>query len=429
MSKRKKKKQGVEYTNPQSYLKFQLPKFRTYYRPNNSILSPTNIETIKQNVKSPRRSITKFRGKNLSANRLEYNRQVQRIRNIENRMRKQGYNVQSLIPKELPKRVTGKTILDLKQITPRVYRQSATRTIELPGSTFINVKHKDISSRIRNRKPLPSKTQAQRYLEREKASKPKVELSKEVKNVIHKQNLNKLSKGELLQEFAELSQKDQASLIENIDKVSVNDTIEEVYINREFKLEDDEEVELLPTGENVEFPDIGVELMKNMNGSTDHFGDMTDEQFDNYYKDLQNKEMQKPMSEVDYTLEWASSEDTEFYFNKTMELLNRLPESKSLKSGGKVTTIPGIREGAKAVLQNTKDDLYAYTSVEDEKEQNKILEDYLGKRINDIARSIEVIIYESGNPTTIEVTYDELLSVLSMGDLSTAQTIVERYVF
>lgn len=429
MSKRKKKKQGVEYTNPQSYLKFQLPKFRTYYRPNNSILSPTNIETIKQNVKSPRRSITKFRGKNLSANRLEYNRQVQRIRNIENRMRKQGYNVQSLIPKELPKRVTGKTILDLKQITPRVYRQSATRTIELPGSTFIKVKHKDISSRIRNRKPLPSKTQAQRYLEREKASKPKVELSKEVKNVIHKQNLNKLSKGELLQEFAELSQKDQASLIENIDKVSVNDTIEEVYINREFKLEDDEEVEILPTGDNVEFPDIGVELMKNMNGSTDHFGDMTDEQFDYYYKDLQKKESQKDMSQVDYTLEWATTEDTEFYYNKTMELLNRLPENRVLTTGGKLSIIPGIREGAKAVLQNTKDDLYAYTGLEDEKEQNKVFEEYLGKHINDIARCVEIIIYESKDQTRIQSSFDELLSLLAMGDTNTAYGIAERYEF
>jgi hypothetical protein len=276
---------------------------------------------------------------------------------------------------------------------------------------------------------LPSKTPAQRYVEREKASKPKVELTKEVKNVIHKQNLNKLSKGELLQEFSELSQQDQASLIENIDKVSVNDTIEEVYINREFKLEDNTEVEILPTGENVVFPDIGVELMKNMNGSTDHFGDMTDEQFDYYYKNLQNKEMQKDMSEVDYTLEWATSEDPEFYYNKTMELLNRLPENRVLTTGGKLAIIPGIREGAIAVLQNTKDDLYVYTGLEDEKEQNKVFEDYLAKHINEIARCVEIIIYESKDQVRIQTSFDELLSLLAMGDTNTAYGIAERYEF
>lgn len=408
MSKNRKKKIVNTFDNPSSYTNFSLPNLHTYYRPNRSTLSNINIKGIKTAVKRPRTKIVKFRGSNLSELRQEYNKQVNRIRNIERKLVNQGYIVKTSIPDVLPKRVTRNYIEKLKGIKPAHIRANASTPVELLGGNVVLVKNGDIKKPKTKRKPPKRKTIQ---------SKPKVpEITENVKKIIYKQKLGNYNPSEMFADYDALSDIEKKMLKENINNFTMNDVIQDVYIDNNFQLGDESDITLESFGEEVIFPDAVVEGMKNPDNPSNTKVTL--------YK--VSPEVQKLVNEMnDYATKNQGIED--FYYNKVMQLLDRLPESKSVYSGGKKYTIPDIRTTAKYALQNTYNDIEQYFPEDSTELALFKYDQYLGDHISEIAREIEVIIFESKDQGAVYNSKDKLLKILVMNDTDVLTSIAEQF--
>ena len=408
MSKKRKKKNVNLFDNPSSYPNFSLPDIHTYYRPNRSTLSNINIKGIKTTVKRPRTRIVKFRGSNLSELRQEYNKQVNRIRNIERKLVNQGYIVKTSIPDVLPKRVTRNYIEKLKSIKPVHIRANASTPVELYGGNVVLVKSSDIKKPKPKRKPLKKKTIQ---------SKPKApEITENVKRIIYKQKLGNYDPTEMFTDYDALSESEKKMLKENINNFTMNDVIQDVYIDNNFQLGDDSDITLESFGEEVIFPDAVVEGMINPDKPTDT-----------------KVNIRKPMTPaqklLDEMIQYPSNGEgiKDFYYNKVMQMLDRLPEDKTLYSNGKKHIIPDIKTIAKTALQNTYDDAdYYFPNVDYEQAQFEY-DQYLGEHINEIAKEIEVIIYESKDQRAVYSSKDKLLKILVMNDTDVLTSIAEQF--
>lgn len=408
MSKKRKKKNVNLFDNPSSYPNFSLPNIHTYYRPNRSTLSNINIKGIKTTVKRPRTRIVKFRGSNLSELRQEYNKQVNRIRNIERKLVNQGYIVKTSIPDVLPKRVTRNYIEKLKSIKPAVIRANTSIPVELYGGNVILVKSSDIKKPKPKRKPLKKKTIQ---------PKPKTpEITENVKRIIYKQKLGNYNPTEMFTDYDALSESEKKMLKENINNFTMNDVIQDVYIDNNFQLGDDSDITLESFGEEVIFPDAVVEGMKNPDNPSNAKLNL----------DKVSPEVEKLVNEMNvYHASGHGIED--FYYNKVMQLLDRLPEDKTVYSNGKKHTIPDIRMTAKYALQNTYNDIENYYPDDTVDMALFKFDQYLGDHISEIAREIEVIIFESKDQGAVYNSKDKLLKILVMNDTDVLTSIAEQF--
>ena len=408
MSKRRKKKNVNLFDNPSSYPNFSLPNIHTYYRPNRSTLSNINIKGIKTTVKRPRTKIVKFRGSNLSELRQEYNKQVTRIHNIERKLVNQGYIVKTSVPDVLPKRVTRSYIEKLKSIKPADIRANVSTPVELYGGNVILVKSSDIKKPKPKRKPLKKKTTQ---------PKPKTpEITENVKRIIYKQKLGNYNPTEMFTDYDALTESEKKMLKENINNFTMNDVIQDVYIDNNFQLGDDSDITLESFGEEVIFPDAVVEGMKNPDSPSNAKLNL----------DKVSPEVQKLVSEMEvYHASGHGIED--FYYNKVMQMLDRLPEDKVVYSGGKRHNIPDIRMTAKYALQNTYNDIENYYPDDDVDIALFKFDQYLGDHISEIAREIEVIIFESKDQGAVYNSKDKLLKILVMNDTDVLTSIAEQF--
>ena len=396
------------FDNPSSYTNFSLPNLHTYYRPNRSTLSNINISGIKTTVKKPRTRIVKFRGSKLSELRQEYNKQVTRIHNIERKLVNQGYNVKTSIPDVLPKRVTRNYIEKLKGIKPAHIRANASTPVELYGGRTIYVKNSDIKKPKPKRKPPKRKTIP---------PKPKTpEITDNVKKIIYKQKLGNYDPTEMFSDYDALSESEKKMLKENINNFTMNDVIQDVYIDNNFQLGDDSDITLESFGEEVIFPDAIVEGMKNPDKPTDTKIDL----------DKVSPEVNKLIREMEvYHASGHGIED--FYYNKVMQLLDRLPDDKAFYSKGKRHIIPDIKTMAKSVLENTYNDIENYYPDDTVEMALFKFDQYLGDHINEIAELINVIIYESKDQGAVYDSKDKLLKILAMNDTEILTSIAERF--
>lgn len=408
MSKKRKKKNVNLFDNPSSYPNFSLPNIHTYYRPNRSTLSNINIKGIKTTVKRPRTSIVKFRGSNLSELRQEYNKQVTRIHNIERKLVNQGYIVKTSVPDVLPKRVTRNYIEKLKSIKPADIRANVSTPVELYGGNVILVKNSDIKKPKPKRKPLKKKTTQ---------PKPKTpEITENVKRIIYKQKLGNYNPTEMFTDYDALSESEKKMLKENINNFTMNDVIQDVYIDNNFQLGDDSDITLESFGEEVIFPDAVVEGMKNPDNPSSAKLNL----------DKVSPEVEKLVNEMNvYHASGHGIED--FYYNKVMQMLDRLPEDKVVYSGGKKHNIPDIRMTAKYALQNTYNDIENYYPDDDVDMALFKFDQYLGDHISEIAREIEVIIFESKDQGAVYNSKDKLLKILVMNDTDVLTSIAEQF--
>ena len=408
MSKKRKKKNVNLFDNPSSYPNFSLPNIHTYYRPNRSTLSNINIKGIKTTVKRPRTRIVKFRGSNLSELRQEYNKQVKRIRNIERKLVNQGYIVKTSIPDVLPKRVTRNYIEKLKSIKPVVIRANASIPVELYGGNVILVKSSDIKKPKPKRKPLKKKTIQ---------PKPKTpEITENVKRIIYKQKLGNYNPTEMFTDYDALSESEKKMLKENINNFTINDVIQDVYIDNNFQLGDDSDITFESFGEEVIFPEAVVEGMKNPDNPSNTKLNL----------DKASPEVEKLVNEMNvYHASGHGIED--FYYNKVMQLLDRLPEDKTVYSNGKKHTIPDIRMTAKYASQNTYNDIENYYPDDTVDMALFKFDQYLGDHISEIAREIEVIIFESKDQGAVYNSKDKLLKILVMNDTDVLTSIAEQF--
>ena len=408
MSKKRKKKNVNLFDNPSSYPNFSLPNIHTYYRPNRSTLSNINIKGIKTAIKRPRTKIVKFRGSNLSELRQEYNKQVTRIHNIERKLVNQGYIVKTSVPDVLPKRVTRNYIEKLKSIKTAHIRANVSTPVELYGGNVILVKSSDIKKPKPKRKPLKKKTTQ---------PKPKTpEITENVKRIIYKQKLGKYDPSEMFADYDALSDIEKKMLKENINNFTMNDVIQDVYIDNNFQLGDDSDITLESFGEEVIFPDAVVEGMKNPDNPSNN----------KLNNDKVSSEVQKLVNEMNaYAENNQGIED--FYYNKVIQLLDRLPEDRAVYSKRKKTIIPNVKTQAKYALQNTYNDIEQYFPDNSSELARFKYDQYLGDHINEIAREIDVIIYESKDQEAVYNSMDKLLKILVMNDSSVLTSIAEQF--
>lgn len=408
MSKKRKKKNVNLFDNPSSYPNFSLPNIHTYYRPNRSTLSNINIKGIKTTVKRPRTSIVKFRGSNLSELRQEYNKQVTRIHNIERKLVNQGYIVKTSVPDVLPKRVTRNYIEKLKSIKPADIRANVSTPVELYGGNVILVKSSDIKKPKPKRRPLKKKTIQ---------PKPKTpEITENVKRIIYKQKLGNYDPTEMFTDYDALSESEKKMLKENINNFTMNDVIQDVYIDNNFQLGDESDITIESFGEEVIFPDAVVEGMKNPDKPATTKIDL----------DKVNPEVNRLISEMEvYHASGHGIED--FYYNKVMQLLDRLPDDKVMYINRKKCILPSIKSIAKSALQNTRDDITYYYPDDEEEMALFKFDQYLGDHIDEISKLVALIIYESKDQGAVYDSNDKLLKILVMNDTEILTSIAEQF--
>jgi hypothetical protein len=308
----------------------------------------------------------------------------------------------------LPKRVTRNYIEKLKSIKPADIRANVSTPVELYGGNVILVKSSDIKKPKPKRKPLKKKTIQ---------PKPKTpEITENVKRIIYKQKLGNYNPTEMFTDYDALSESEKKMLKENINNFTMNDVIQDVYIDNNFQLGDDSDITLESFGEEVIFPDAVVEGMKNPDNPSNAKLNL----------DKVSPEVEKLVNEMNvYHASGHGIED--FYYNKVMQLLDRLPEDKTVYSNGKKHTIPDIRMTAKYALQNTYNDIENYYPDDTLDMALFKFDQYLGDHISEIAREIEVIIFESKDQGAVYNSKDKLLKILVMNDTDVLTSIAEQF--
>lgn len=442
----KKERNTIRILSNQNLLPYHQSE-RFLYKPNNENLKSLSVPKKRQT----RTKLNKF--KNPTKRQREYNKQIERIRRAELRLKKEGYNIEkSLIPSELPSRVTAKTIKTLKNIKPKQIRRNSTKvlthkgvSVVVSGDAFYSTK-KTVKNSPKVIKPdvpvksttpntpietvptitpeekIPTNVESSSSLdvEPETATKDK-SFPQYVVDLVDKINAGLISKVEEFKAFERLSEADRKSFIEAVDEISVSESIQRIMLSQQSNNDDKLVIEDMSEDKDVDFPEGIFE-----NQPSNDIPDVPIKFIDN--SSIDN------ISSGEITM---NEQDVEYWISQVEEILMRLPESRVARSNGNTVRVHGIREKAQAVFRQYVNDFEYYESESishnidtygctEEEATNQSMAVLIMDICERIPALVDVIIYESSMKEVREQ-YSRLLNILSQGNSHVVESIEDEY--
>lgn len=442
----KKESNNIRILSNQNLLPYHNTE-RFLYKPNNENLKSLSLPEIRRT----RTKLNKF--KNPTKKQREYNKQIERIHRAELRLKKEGYNIEkSLIPSELPKRVTDKTIKSLKNIKPKQIRRNSTKVLShkgvsvvVSGDVFYSTKKtvKNSPKVIKPDVPVKSTTPNTEFetvatsTPAEKTptnveSSPTLDVEPEtatklkgfpqyIVDLVDKINAGLISKVEEFREFERLSEADRKSFIEAVDEISVSESIQRVMLSQQSNNDDKLVIEDMSEDKNVEFPE-GMFEKQLSNDATDVPIKFID---NSSIANISSGEMS------------MNEQDVEYWISQVEDILLRLPESRVARSNGNTVRVHGIREKAQAVFRQYVDDFDYYESESishnmdtygctEEEATNQAMAVLIMDICERIPALVDVIIYES-SMKEVRSQYSRLLDILSQGNSHVVESVNDEY--